>query len=60
MAVLVVVFIPLDLWRGAEITARMIVEVILVSFGLFWIGMALEWSSYWVKRSKKAWREAEQ
>lgn len=59
MAVLIVVFIPLDLWKQTDITGMRILEVLGVSFGLFWIGMVLEWSSYGVKRGRKAWEAAQ-
>lgn len=58
MAVLVVVFIPLDLWKHEEITSVRVVLVIAGSIGLFVVGMICEWTSYGVKRGKAAWEEA--
>lgn len=60
MAVLVVVFMPLDLWKHEEITAARIVMVVAGSIGLFVVGMICEWTSYGVRRGKVAWEEAEE
>jgi hypothetical protein len=60
MAVLIVVFMPLDLWKHEEITAFRIVLVVAASIGLFVVGMICEWTSYGVKRGKAAWEEAGQ
>ena len=59
MAVLIVVFIPLDLWKHEEITALRIINVLLASAGLFMIGMVCEWTSYGVKRGKSVCEEEE-
>jgi hypothetical protein len=59
IAVLVIVFIPLDLWKHTEITAFRVATVILISFAIFLGGMVLEWTSYGVKRGKIAWEREE-
>jgi hypothetical protein len=59
MAVLIVAFIPLDLWKHEEITALRIVEVLAASLGLFLFGVVCEWTSYGVKRGKAVWEEEE-
>ena len=60
MAVLIVVFMPLDLWKHEEITPFRIAMVGIASIGLFVMGMLCEWTSYGVKRGKNAWEEAGQ
>lgn len=59
VAVLILVFFPLDLWKHEEITAERITWVVLASLGIFALGMVCEWTSYGVKRGKAAWNAEE-
>lgn len=58
-AVLVMVFIPLDLWKDSGITVGRTLSVIGLSAGIFLAGMLCEWTSYGVKRGKAVWDEEE-
>jgi hypothetical protein len=59
IAVLVVVFMPLDLWKHEEITTTRVIMVLIASASIFLFGMIWEWTSYGVKRGKSAWEEEE-
>jgi hypothetical protein len=59
IAVLIVVFIPLDLWKHEEITGLRLVEVIVLSFVTLLAGMVFEWTSCGVKRGKVVWEREE-
>lgn len=59
VAVLVVVFFPLDFWKHSEITVPKMVGVFAASILVLLIGMACEWTSYGVKRGKQAWEREE-
>jgi len=59
VAVLVIVFIPLDLWKHTEITGLRVTMVIFISAVIFLFGMAFEWTSYGFKRGKAAWEKEE-
>ena len=57
MSVLIVVFIPLELWRHAQITMFGVFQVLAASAALYLIGMACEWTSFGVRRGRQAWQE---
>ena len=59
MAVLIVVFIPIDLWLHTGMTGLRIFYVAVASLGLFTVGMGCEWTYRGVKRGRRAW-EAEE
>ena len=57
MSVLVVVFIPIDMWQNAKISQRAVLEVFAASVLFYLIGMACEWTSYGVRERREAWQE---
>ena len=59
IAVLVVVFVPVDYWKHDEITTARLVGVFGVSILILLCGMACEWTSYGVKRGKQVWEREE-
>lgn len=59
LAVLVVVFVPIDYWRHDQITAWRIVGIASVSILILLCGMVCEWTSYGVKRGKQFWEKEE-
>ena len=57
MSVLVVVFIPIDLWKHAVITSSVVLEVFGASALLYLLGMACEWTAFGVRKRRDAWVE---
>lgn len=60
IAVLVVVFFPLDFWKHDQITVMRMSGVIAASILILLFGMVCEWTSYGVKRGKRAWEKEEE
>jgi hypothetical protein len=59
LAVLVVVFIPLDLWKHDEITTVKMGCVFAASAIVFLWGAAFEWLAYAVQWGRDIWRREE-
>ena len=55
VSTLVLVFIPFDVWRHANIEPRDVLEVALASGLLFLLGMAFDWTGQAVARCREAW-----
>jgi hypothetical protein len=59
LAVLIVVFIPLDLWKHDEITLTRMSWVISASAVVFAFGAAFQWLAYLVEWARDIWRKEE-
>ncbi len=59
IAVLILVFVPLDFWKHQEITTLRLFGVGAISLLVLFCGMVCEWTSYGVKRGKKVWEQEE-
>jgi heme/copper-type cytochrome/quinol oxidase subunit 1 len=57
IAVLVLVFVPLDIWKHNEVTANRLVLLGIVSLVVFGFGLALHWVSSLVKWARGIWEE---
>jgi hypothetical protein len=57
IAVLIFVFVPLDIWKN-EFSVYRVISLTLVSGAIFTIGLALQWVSNLVRISREIW-EAE-
>lgn len=59
IAALLLVFLPLDWWKG-ELNWQRIVGVSAASAGIFLVGMVCHWTSFGVKRGRLNWEEEEE
>jgi hypothetical protein len=59
IAVLVLVFVPIDLWRKQDFDIRHYVGLVLFSGAFFIVGLALQCVASVVQRGKEIW-EAEE
>jgi len=59
IAVLVLVFVPIDLWKTGDYKIRHFVILSLFSLGFFVVGMALQCSAALVQRSKEVYEDEE-
>lgn len=59
IAVLILVFVPVDFWKHEEITPLRLASVGGWSILILFCGMVCEWTSYGVKRGKKVWEQEE-
>lgn len=57
VSVMVLVFIPFDVWRHAKVETADVLEVALASGVLFLLGMGFEWTGQAVARGREAWAE---
>jgi hypothetical protein len=57
IAVLALVFIPIDLWKKDDMTSNHVLLLALASAGVFGFGVALHWVSELVKWASEIWRE---
>lgn len=57
VSVMVLVFIPVDLWKHAKIEPSDVLEVAFASALLFFLGMGFEWTGKAVARGREAWAE---
>lgn len=58
-SVLVLVFIPLDLWKHEEITETRLALVFGGSVLVFFCGVAFQWTAYAVKVARAIWDKEE-
>lgn len=56
-AVLMLVFIPIDLWKHTEITGARLAEVGAFSLAILALGMFLEWVALLAKRIQRTIEE---
>ena len=56
LSVLILVFVPLDIWQG-KLTLRHLIEIGCSSGGLFLIGLGCHWVLLIVKTSQKGIRK---
>ena len=57
VSVMVLVFIPFDVWKQDRIQPENVLEVAFASAILFILGMAFEWTGQAVTRGREAWAE---
>jgi hypothetical protein len=53
VAVLVLVFVPIDLWRRQDFQTWHYVELVLSSIGFFVVGLALQCTANFVERTRE-------
>lgn len=57
IAVLVLVFVPLDVWKHQEVTVNRLTLLVVVSLIVFGFGLVLQWASHLVQWAKGIWEE---
>ena len=57
IAVLVLVFVPLDVWRHEEVTGNRLILLGIVSLIVFGLGLVLQWGAHLVQWAKAIWEE---
>jgi hypothetical protein len=59
IAVLTYVFIPLDLWKDKKIEIGGVYHLVWTTAVTFTVGIAIQWASNLVQRSREIWEEDE-